>query len=82
MNEWQDVLTQWEVYFSNLIAQVGDRRWETVDADEVQQLLSDEEKELLKINELHFTLPEGIGDAYDLRSQVQAKMSDKIWRSI
>lgn len=81
--DWCDVLDEWHSLFSDFIQKVeaitgdSDQGWETV--ENVQELLSEEEKELLSKNGLHFNLPEGIGDAYDLRSQVQALIDEGKW---
>ena len=72
--KWIEVIGEWEALFNNFISNIRaelqeDEDWETI--EDVQEFLNDEEKELLKKNNLHFNLPNGIGDAYDLRSQVQ-----------
>lgn len=78
--QWETVLDLWSSQFESFISAVGDRPLETIDAEEVQQLLNDEELFLLRANGVHFTLPEGVGNAYDLRSQVQGLMWDKQWK--
>lgn len=86
MADWREdlfnTLDKWNELFSNFISNVEsileeDAGWETI--ENVEELLSEEEKELLRKNNLHFNLPEGIGDAYNLRSQVQALISDGEW---
>jgi hypothetical protein len=80
--KWAEVIHEWEALFENFISNIRgilqeDEDWDTI--EDVQEFLSEQEKQLLEKNNLHFNLPEGIGDAYDLRSQVQNLIQDEKW---
>lgn len=85
--DFQEVVTLWKIDFESFITKVealiANKKygWEGVDSATTLELLSENEKELLRINGLNFNLPEGIGDAYDLRSQVQNMIESGDWSS-
>jgi hypothetical protein len=77
-----EVLDLWNHLFAEFIDNIEEslrpfEGWEAIEG--VEFYLSCEEKELLSKNNLDFSSPEGIGNAYDLRSQVQDLMSNDNW---
>ena len=74
-----EVLDIFAANFENLIEKVEQINDDWTKVVDVYPLLSEEELELLEKNGLHFNLPDGIGDAYDLRSQVQELIENGEW---
>jgi hypothetical protein len=78
------VLDTWQIDFANFINKVKAISlddWAKIDGNMALKLLSEDEKELLLENGLNFELPQGIGDAYDLRSKVQDMIQGGKWKS-
>lgn len=74
-----EVLDIWAANFSQFITKVENINDDWTKVIDVYPLLSEEELQLLTKNGLHFNLPSGIGDAYDLRSQVQELIENGEW---
>ena len=74
-----EILDIFAANFGNLIEKVEEINDDWTKVIDVYPLLNEEELELLTKNGLHFNLPEGIGDAYDLRSQVQELIENGEW---
>ena len=74
-----EILDIFAANFENLIEKVEQINDDWALVTDVRPLLNEEELELLEKNGLHFNLPNGIGDAYGLRSQVQELIEEGKW---
>ncbi len=74
-----EILDIFAANFGNLIEKVEEINDDWALVTDVRPLLNEEELELLTKNGLHFNLPSGIGDAYDLRNQVQELIEEGKW---